>query len=199
MAKFVTILSILLFAISCESPWNIDTPRKIILPKPVDSVPLSLVGIYVETNGIEVPFSVEQSMLEIDTVSKTSIIWGNITLNRLGNIAPDCKKLEIVSLTINLNRISIGGNSIILGSSSFPESYSSYIIHRGINSGFDTTIVCDTRRNKTELTFSQDKDKRELWIYLDGNVFNKRYFDDSGNITTIDDSLFVITRLRFNY
>jgi hypothetical protein len=199
MAKYVTILIILLFAISCESPWDIDTPRKIILPKPVDSVPISLISIYVETNGSEEPFILEQSMLEIDTVSKNSIVWGNLTINRANNISSDCKKLEIVALTINLNKIAIGGNSITLGSSSLPESYASYIIHRGINTENDTTIICDTKRNKTELTFSQDKEKRVLWIYLDGKIFDKRFVDDNGKITTIQDSLFVNTRLRFNY
>ncbi len=202
MAKYITILLIFLFSQSCESPWGLDTPRNIILPKPIDSVPLSLISIFVETNGAEEQFNLEKAMLEIDTVSKTQLVWGLITI--LSSVAtnPETTKLGLYSIDLNLNNIEVGGKPITLNASSTPGSYATYKIHRSTtpNPAYDTTIVSDGTKNKTDITFSQDKAKRELWIYLDAMIFNNRFDkDSSGKMIYIPDSLFIKTRLNFNY
>jgi len=202
MAKYITILILIICSLSCESPWDIDTPRKVILPKPVDSVPLSLVSIYVESNGTEEDFIIENAMLEIDTVSKTPIVWGSLSLKTAKTNDYLTKKLCLSTLNLNLNNLTVAGKSVTLSNSATPDSYAEYGICRGINSNYDTTIMSDPKKNKSDITFSQDKEKRELWIYLDGTVYEKRYnFENgnSGNIISISDSLFIITRLRFNY
>ena len=191
-----------MFTMSCESPWDLDTPRNIILPKPVDSVQLSLVSIYIETNGTEEQFVIEKAILEIDSVSKTPIVWGTVSLITSENINFDTKKICLSSITLNLNNFSVVGNTVTLNNNSTPDSFAKYKINRGVNSGYDTTIVCDPSKNKAEISFSHDKDNNELWIYLNANIYEKRYAVDSGNtgnVISLPDSLFVKTRLHFSY
>ncbi|MFH1050262.1 MAG: hypothetical protein V1779_04945 [bacterium] len=202
MKKYLSILFLLFFLISCESPWDINTKRNIILPEPMDSVPLSLISLYVETNGTDEQFVIEKAMLEIDTVSNTPIVWGTITISSAITTNFEFTKIGLFSIDLNINNLSVTGNSLTLNNSSTPDSYVKYKIHRWTNAAYDTTITSDPTKNKTYIAFSQDKDNKELWIYLDAMIFDKRFYyenDSLGNIISIPDSLFIKTRLHFNY
>lgn len=187
--------------ISCSSPLDIDTPREKIVIKVPDPVQLNLVEYSLETNGEKEPFLIDKANAEIDTSSFLSI-WGHIKIN-WGEISNYSKKrLQIISLSLGLDSLPITGSSLVLEGNEQTGSYAKYIISRGISVSYDTTLFSNSERNKTEISFSMDKSKQSIWLYVNSSIYENRVEIKPGTnetVESISDSLFIVGRFHFNY
>ena len=203
MKKVYNILLIIFVVLaSCESPLDLDTPRDKILPNPIDSISLNIVSMSLETNGELGSFNLSSAMLEIDTSTKNPMIWGSLELESKIKTNLSSGKLELSSLFLLFNNVPVSGNPFLLSSSNYKSSYARYYINRGINSTYDKTIISDDSKNKSEISFSMDRENKKVWVYLDAQIHDDRYFvsnDGMNIIDSIPDVLFVKGRFQFKY
>jgi hypothetical protein len=196
----ISIFSVIL--LSCESPYDIDTPRKKILPKPMDSVQLTLKEICVETNGTTERFKVDMALFELDTVSSSPLIWGTLSSQSTKVINFNEDKMHLYYFKMELVNQFVVGNTDVLGSNTSGGSYAMFSINRGVSSKFDTTIYSGSMDNKTEITFSPDWEKNELWVYLDSWIsgYKVSMNNDSSDIFSYEpDIIFFKCKLHFCY
>jgi hypothetical protein len=187
---------------SCESPLDLDTPRDKILPNPIDSISLNIVSMTLEASGQLGSFKLVSAMLEIDTSSKNPLIWGSLELETNIKTNLSSGKLELSSLFLLFNNVPVSGTPLLLGSSNYKDSYIRYHINRGINTTYDMIIISDVSKNKSEISFSLDRENKKLWVYLDAQIHENRYFISDNNTNLIDsipDVLFVKGRFQFKY
>ncbi|MFC2131313.1 hypothetical protein ACFLSQ_07750 [Bacteroidota bacterium] len=176
--------------------------NKIIIDPP-DPVHLSLVEISVETNGISEKFIFDESTkVDLDTSVTMPIVWGNITIKSSKVTNFSILNLQMSALSLSLDSIKVLGEPKMLNPGYPDSTNASFGISRGVSARFDTVVTADPSRNKTNISFSLDKDHRILWLSLDAKIYEQRItsFDDSsGTIQTVADSLFVMSRFKFNY
>ena len=188
--------------VSCQSPTDLDTPRNKILPTPIDSVALSLVSMEIETNGEVERFVITNAMMEIDTSSSNPLIWGRLEINSDYIINFSKEKLFLNEMSLSLDNIPISGEPLILSKGVYGTSYAKYLISRGISAAWDKELKSDPMTNKSEISFSLDKNKENLWIYLDSQIYDNRVYLNSENTSEVDsvqDVLFIKARFKFNY
>lgn len=207
MIKYLSkiLIPIMVVSIGCVGPLDIDTPRNKIVPKPIDSTELSLVSISVEANGNAEHFDIydlEPTIVQIDTLSKTPLVWGSLIIKSTNVTNFDKKILQISRIQLNIDNLSAVGEPVLLKSNSAKSSIGSFLISRGISGMYDTTLYADPSRNKTTISFSHNKEEKVLWLYLDAKVYEKRLSlikDSVEIIQSIPDSLIIKCRLQFNY
>lgn len=197
------ILYILFFVLAaCESPLDLDTPRKKLLPNPIDSLPLSVSSISIETNGEIENYLLTNAMLEVDTSKKNPLVWGSLEFQ--SNIKTNfvLNKFKINTMHMKFTNTPVTGNPILLGTTKYKDSFVRYLISRGVNSLYDKIILSDAVSNKNEISFSLDRENKRIWVYLDAQIRDERVFftDSSMNqIDSIPDVLFVKGRFQFKY
>jgi len=187
---------------ACQAPTDIDTPRKKTLPKPIDSLPLTFSSLSIETNGETMRFIPLKAMFEIDTNSKNPLIWGNLEVSSDYVINFGQPRLFLSGLKLKILNMPISAKPVLLNAGDYIDSYASFLVNRGISAVWDQEIVCDSLKNRSEVSFNHDAQSKEIWIFLDAKIVANRVFIKDGNPATIDssqDELFVKARVRFIY
>ncbi len=188
--------------IACQSPTDIDTPRNKTLPQPIDSLQLTFKSLSIETNGETVKFIPLKAMFEIDTNSKNPLIWGNLEISSDYIINFGEPKLFLSGLKLKILNMPISPKPVLLKAGNYIDSYASFLINRGISAVWNQEIICDSIKNKSEISFNHNIQNKEIWIYLDTKINANRVFIKDENLAIIDsveDILFIKARFQFIY
>jgi hypothetical protein len=183
MNKIILILFVALLTFACQSPLDVDTARtknSLVTIK----TPYAAGEFSVEQNGVVQTFNIVNAAIWIDTNKSPNVIWLEISL--INQLSPNessglfVKKIDFAldSLPISVTPFTIT-NGYSLGLRG--RGGAKFQVWRG-SSATDTVIESGWNRNYSEIYFSQNSSKTELWAYLNSKIYENRInigFEDS--------------------
>lgn len=222
--KIVTSLLIIFFLWSCSSPMDLDTPKeKRLIGNTPSKIYPKINSILLEENGIAREFFAKEYFIAIDTTLDIPLIWLNLILDSYDN-RKSTERISINNIMIRVDSTQLWGQPLkIIPDLSNTACWAKFTINRGLNIESDTTINSGDEKNITELSFSYNKAKKEIWAYLYTKIYDYKvckeqkdtvFYDTTWvggvpdireirlrleEIRTKQDSLFLNTKIHLKY
>jgi hypothetical protein len=130
------------------------------------------------------------SRIEVDTNIDVPAVWFHLNLKSVPGKYTDYNRINVESLDINIDSMPVNSSPFNVGQPTpLYKSWSKFTITRGLDTKFDTVMMCDPLINTSEISFSLNKAKKEIWSYLYSKIYNDRlwstYRDSVGYDTVI--------------
>lgn len=222
--KLIILATISFMLWSCSSPMDLDTikDKRLVGDSPAKIYP-KINSILLEENGIQRDFIAKDYFIAIDTTYEIPLIWLNLALDSYDN-KKSSERISINGINIRVDSAQLSGQpfKIIPELSNIP-CWAKFFINRGLNIQSDTTINSGDEKNISELSFSYNKAKKEIWAYLYSKIYDQKiwreqkdtvvydttWVDGNPNIKEIrlrleeirskQDSLFLNTKIHLKY
>lgn len=166
----ISIIVLTLFY-SCNSPLDIDTPRKAII-KGSPKIEPKLISLSIEENGINKNYSIDSLFVQIDTTYENPILWLNLKLNSSQNNTINVDKINVSAFYISIDSTTITSKPMAFEGKLNNKTYTKILLSRGLAASYDTLIICDPAINVTEMSFTLDKRHREFWSFLYTKIYD---------------------------
>ena len=197
--KFILIFGtfFLILLQACSSPMDVDTPRdKKLVPGENYKIEGKISDISFIENGVEKPFVNDNSMFMIDTSLGRNFLWMKVKLDDYLSGPDKLNRICIKELNLQLDSIDISKPYLFDGRTSGTNKCALQIA-RGLNTTNDTITYAGRGRNVTELNFNLDREKGELWMYLNTKVYESKIWLEYHDSTYID--YIIVTRMDTTY
>lgn len=165
---------------------DIDTDRRINPIGNPGKIKPTLSTISIEENGSNRTFKVKSMSVEIDTSKDTPYIWMDCELEN-ESTSNTSNRIVLMNINLNVDSIALSGNPFRLLGTNYNESYAKLKVERGVNMSFDTVFFSDDK-NTSDVVFSLNKKKKEVWSYLYTKVYDYKLVR-----TTIDSTIYDTT------
>ena len=171
---------------SCNSPLDVDTPRKKEGNGTVKRITPTPTQLSLEANGNNIDFQTKQIFIELDTSTNPPSIWIHfVTEPKAGeNLYTD--RLKIAGFDIQCDSCLVNGNPLQLKNINATPPFAKFKLARGIDSRFDTMAVAGEGRNFSEMSFTLNQKEKKVWSYLYAKVYDYRYWHESRDTIVID-------------
>jgi hypothetical protein len=171
--KIISILAMALISLlySCNSPLDINTPRKTII-KGSPRIEPKIISLNIEENGINKVYSVDSLFIQIDTTYEIPIIWLSLKLKSQTSNTLNFENINVSAFYINVDSNALASKPITFENTRNNKSFTKILLSRGLAATYDTLILCDPVINVTEMSFALDKKHRELWAFLYSKIYD---------------------------
>ncbi len=185
--KLLTIFFISFLLWSCSSPMDLDTPKdKRLVGNPPAKIYPKINSISLEENGIQRDFIAKDYFIAIDTSNEIPLIWLNLFLDSYDN-RKSTERISINSINIRVDSTQLSGQPFkMIPELSNTPCWAKFFINRGLNIQSDTTIYSGDGKNISELSFSYNKSKKEVWAYLYSKIYDKKIWKEQKDTVVYD-------------
>ncbi|MCX7736647.1 MAG: hypothetical protein N2319_08020 [Candidatus Kapabacteria bacterium] len=182
---FIFLISLLLW--SCSSPMDLDTPKeKRLVGNPPAKVFPKINTILLEENGIAREFVAKDYSIAVDTSKDIPLIWMNFLLDSYDN-KKSTERISINNINFRIDSTQLTGQPIkIVPNIINPTCWAKYTINRGLNIQSDTTINSGDSKNITELSFSYNKSRKEIWAYIYSKIYDHKVWKEQKDTVVYD-------------
>lgn len=182
---FIFIGFLLLWA--CSSPLDLDTPKqRKLVGNPPEKIYPRINNIFLEENGTLREFLAKDYFIAIDTTQEIPFIWLNLSIES-NDKKKNSERISINSINIRIDSTQLTGQpQLIIPKLRNVDCWAKFSINRGLNIQSDTTVNSGDNKNITELSFSFNKSKREIWTYIYSKIYEHKIWKEQKDTVVYD-------------
>lgn len=206
----------LITAFACQSPMDVNTPRKIIEYPKGDNIKPVLGDVTFEENGVSKNFQVSDVYMEVDTNGTYPIVWLKLKVQTDNDISNETERIGVKEFEIVVDSVKFTNSSFTFPSD-INSSFAKYFLYRCSDTSYDTTSYAGQNRNSTELLFTFNEKKKQIVTQLYSKIYDDKLKITKHDTTYIDpetlepititlteinrlkDSLIIIGKFNFSY
>jgi hypothetical protein len=139
----------------------------------------------IELNGTTETFLSRKADITVDTSYDSYYIWMDMLFDKSNEARVD-EKLSIGNIQLKLDSALISGRALHITNTTEIVPWAKFLLRRGTIADYDTSIYTGGGRNTLDITFSESRQRREIWAYIYSKIYEPRVYRIQRDTIKID-------------